>query len=303
MSAAYQARYTLRNALPAGILLAVLVVLGFSYLDSVFSGRSAVREHAREDAVLDAEQMARVTQRELKDNPANVASDLAIAATGRRVAVLALIDPAGTVAMAHRMAWRGQAAAGLIDHFSVQRFQRVVRGRLPDVEEFSDPPRVSVMVPFFTAGPAEVIRNEDRGVVYMEYDLSHDYAMVQWDAQQRMWPMLAAALLTALGLSQVIRLRVTRPLARVEQASLQLAQHSAFAEPLEIDGPREIVRLAQGFNTMMERIQQAQRDSETSRARLEAIFEAAMDAIITVDHAQNIRVINAAALAMFVCTE
>ncbi len=303
MSTDIEARYTLRNALPAGVLLAVLVVLGFSYLDSVLSGRSAVRERAREDAVLDAEHMARETQRDLQDNPANVASDLSVAATGRRVVAMALIDPAGTVAMAHRLAWRDQAAAGLIAHFSQQRFQRVVQGRLPDVEEFIDPPRVSVMVPFFTAGPADVIRNESRGVVYLEYDLSHEYAMVQWETQQRMWPMLAAALLTALGLSHLIRQRVTRPLARVEQASLQLAQQSAFAEPLEIDGPREIMRLAQGFNTMMERIQHAQRDSESSRARLEAIFEAAMDAIITVDQAQNIRVINAAALVMFSCTE
>ena len=303
MSTNFEARYTLRNALPAGVLLAVLVVLSFSYLDSVLSGRSAVRERAREDAVLDAEHMARETQRDLQDNPANVASDLSVAATGRRVVVMALIDPAGTVAMAHRLGWRNQAAAGLIPHFSLQRFQRVVQGRLPDVEEFIDPPRVSVMVPFFTAGPADVIRNESRGVVYLEYDLSHDYAMVQWETQQRMWPMLAAALLTALGLSHLIRQRVTRPLARVEQASLQLAQQSAFAEPLEIEGPREIMRLAQGFNTMMERIQHAQRDSESSRARLEAIFEAAMDAIITVDQAQNIRVINAAALVMFACTE
>ena len=303
MSTDHTARYTLRNALPAGVLLAVLVVLGFSYLDSVFSGRSAVREHAREDAVLDAEQMARESQRDLQGNPANVAADLSVAATGRRVVALALIDPAGTIAVAHRMAWRGQAAAEKIAHFSPQRFVRVVKGRLPDVVEFSDPPRVSVMVPFFTAGPADVIRNESRGVVYLEYDLSHDYAMVQWETQQRMWPMLAAALLTAMGLSQIIRRRVTKPLARVEQASLHLAQHGTFTEPLAIEGPREIMRLAQGFNTMMERVQHAQRDSETSRARLEAIFEAAMDAIITVDHTQNIRVINAAALNMFACTE
>ena len=271
MSTTHQARYTLRNALPAGILLAVLVVLGFSYLDSVLSGRNAVRERAREDAVLDAERMARVTQRELQNNPGNVESDLSVAATGRRVVVLALIDPAGTVAMAHRMAWRGQAAAGLIDHFSAPRFQRVVQGRLPDVEELSDPPRVSVMVPFFTAGPADVIRNADRGVVYLEYDLRHEYAMVQWDTQQRMWPMLAAALLTALAVSQLIRLRVTRPLARMEQASLQLAQHSAFPDPLELDGPREIVRLAQGFNTMVARIQHAQRDSEQAQDAIVAL--------------------------------
>ncbi len=301
--------YTLRLALPAGLFLVVLVMLvmlvmlAFSYGDSVFNGRQAVRAHARDDAVLDAEHLARDTQRELNDHPVSVASDLAVSATERRTAVLALIDPAGTVIMAQRMAWRGQSAAALMPHFSPQRFQRVVQGRLPDVLEFSDPPRVSVMVPFISGGRADVIRNDNRGVVYLEYDLSHDYAMVQWDAQQRMWPLLAAALATALVTAQLIRVKVTRPLARVEQASLQLAQQNAFPAPLEIDGPREVRRLAQGFNAMLERIQHAQRDSETSRARLAAIFDAAMDAVITVDHEQNIRVINAAALAMFACAE
>jgi two-component system sensor histidine kinase/response regulator len=303
MNADLQARYTLRNALPAGLLLVVLAMLVFSYVDSVVNGRFAVRARAREDAVLDAEHLARVAQREWQERPANVASDFSVATTERRTAVLALIDPAGMVLMAHRLAWREQAAAQLIPGFSQERFERVTQGRLPDVQELSDPPRMSVMVPFLAEGRADVIRTADRGVVYLEYDLRHEYALVQWDAQQRMWPLLAAALFTALALAQLLRARVTRPLAQVERAVLDLSLQTELPEPLAETGPREIARLAHGFNLMVGRLQLAQHDSETSRARLHGIFEAAMDAIITVDHRQTIRVINAAALSMFGCTE
>ncbi len=303
MNAALKDRYTLRNAVPVVILLLVLVMLVFSYVDSVFNGRVAARESARTRAVLDAEHLARVTQREFRERPANVASDLSVASTEPRTSVLALIDPAGTVTMAHRLAWRGQKAQQLIAHFSPARFARVVQGRLPDVQEFSNPPRIAVMVPYFSESQAAVIRNEDRGVVYLEYDLSHDYALVQWSAQQRLWPLLGAALLTALALARLIRAKVTRPLARIEQASLHLARHNSFPQPLNESGPREIARLAHGFNTMVARIRLAQHDSENSRARLSAIIEAAMDAIITIDAQQCIRVINGAALQMFGCTE
>ena len=184
---------------------------------------------------------------------------------------------------------------------SEQRLQRVLQGQLPDVEETAAPPRISVVVPYGSE-PA-VGAMDGRGVVYLEYDLSQDYAQVQSDAQQRMWPLLAAALATTLGLALLLRNRVTRPLARMEQASLQLARQGEMPQPLEEAGPREIARLAHGFNLMAARIQQAQRDSESSRARLSAIIEAAMDAIITVDQQQHILVINGAALKMFGCRQ
>jgi two-component system sensor histidine kinase/response regulator len=303
MNAELQARYTLRNALPTGLFLVVLAMLVFSYLDSVVNGRIAVRERAREDAVLDAEHLARITQRELKERPALVESDLSVAATERRTAILALISPGGMVQMAHRLAWRGQPAAKLIPRYSEERFMRVVQGRVPDLEELPDPPRISVMVPYVTDGRAGGIRSEERGVVYLEYDLRQEYALVQWNAQRRMWPLLAAALVTALGLARLLRSRVTQPLASVEQASLQLAQQSDFPQPLAETGPREVARLAHGFNVMVARLQGAQRDSENSRARLSAIFEAAMDAIITVDQQHRIQVINRAALEMFGCSQ
>ena len=60
---------------------------------------------------------------------------------------------------------------------------------------------------------------------------------------------------------------MTRPLARIEQASRHLAQEGRRTEPLAETGPREIARLAHGFNTMVARIDDAQRDSLTSQAQ------------------------------------
>ena len=295
--------YTLRNALPAGLLMVVMAMLSLSYLDTVVNGRIALLQHARADAVLDAEHLARITQRELKDRRNDVASDLAVAATEPRTVVLALINPQGRIELAQRLGWRGQLAAEVLPHFSASAFARTVRSRLPDVQEIAAQDRIVVMVPYFVEGRVGVIRDEDRGVVYLEYDLARELEMLTWDAQRRMWPLLLTTLLFTVLLARLLRSRVTEPLARVERASLSLARQNEYLQPLPETGPREVARLAHSFNVMALRIKAAQHDIETSRARLAGIFDAAMDAIITVDAQRRILVINRAALRMFDCRE
>ena len=295
--------YTLRNALPVGLLMVVIGMLSLSYLDSVVNGRMSLLQRARGDAVLDAERLARIAQRELKDRRNIVASDLAVAATEPRIAVLALINPQGRIELAQRLGWRGLRATEVLALFSSQAFDRTVKSRLPDVQEISSLGRIVVMVPFFVEGRAGVIRDEDRGVVYLEYDLTQELAMLHWDAQRRMWPLLLTTLMFTLLLARLLRSRVTQPLARVEQASLLLARNNAYSLALPETGPREVARLAHSFNVMAVRIKEAQHDIETSRMRLAGIFDAAMDAIITVDAGHKIRVINRAALRMFECRE
>ena len=292
-------RYTLRNALPLGLLMVVITMLALAYLDTVLNGQLSVLQHARSDAVLDAEHLARTAQRELKERRDSVASDLSVAATDPRVAVLALINAQGQIEMAQRLAWRALPAVAVLPHFSPERFAVVVHGRPPDVQELVGLSRVVVMVPYFVEGRADVVSDADRGVVYLEYDLRGEMAQVSWDAQRRLLPMLVATLLLTLVLAKLLRSRVTQPLAQVEQASLRLARKNEFPRALDETGPREIASLAHSFNLMAVRIRDAQHDIETSRARLAVIFDAAMDAIITVGSDQLIRVVNRAALRMF----
>ena len=302
MSAAAQKRLSLRTAIPVSLMLAVLLILFFSYVDTVANGRSALRSHGRLEAVRDAEQFARIAQRSMHDQTALVAEDISMASTNLRVSALAVVGPAGRVDIAHRIAWQGRAAIDVIPGFSQERFAQAVAGRLPSVVEALDPPRITVMAPYAVDGASNALRSDARGVVYLEYDLSHDFAMLQWDVMRRIWPMLMLSILVAIVLSLAIRRSVTLPLARMELASLKLAGGDEIFETLPETGPREVAQLARRLNTMAERIRVTQNEMKASRARLEGIFEAAMDAIITVDRSHRVTVINAAALKMFACS-
>jgi hypothetical protein len=63
MSTVKPSRISLRSAIPASLMLAVLLILAFFYVDTVFNGRQALREHGRLEAAREAEQLARVAQR------------------------------------------------------------------------------------------------------------------------------------------------------------------------------------------------------------------------------------------------
>jgi len=96
-----------------------------------------------------------------------------------------------------------------------------------------------------------------------------------------------------------MRSRVTRPLSRLEKASMEFAASGAVSQPVPEEGPREVAELARNFNEMTARIQQAQQELQASAARHSAVVDAAMDCIITVDSAFQVRMINPAGARMF----
>jgi two-component system, sensor histidine kinase and response regulator len=303
MRSQIETRYTLRLAVPAVLMFMVSLIFVSIYVDSIYTGRASVRESSKGDIVLDAERIASAAQRELAVSPDHVFSDMSILSTKLRISILAMVSSSGTVEFAQRLAWQGLPAEKVIPGFEMARFQRTVEGRLPDLLVDGDSPRISVMVPYFEHNGGTALRDDKRGVIFLEYDLTHDFALVEWHAQQRLVPLLTLAVLATLLMAWIIRSRVTLPLARMEEASLALALHNHFPAVLPEDGPREVARLARGFNMMSSRIQNTQHALEASKARLTGIFEAAMDAIITVDSEHRITVINTAALQMFGCTE
>ena len=89
------------------------------------------------------------------------------------------------------------------------------------------------MLPYFLSGDEHHLRTRDRGVVYAVYDLSHEKEMVAWNAQRRLWPQLAIALLVTLALAWLLRYRVTQPLMRLEAASLQMALTGDLPHPVD----------------------------------------------------------------------
>jgi two-component system sensor histidine kinase/response regulator len=296
-------QFTLHNALPALLLLVLVGGLLLSYAEATFTGRLSLREEAHQDALLVVEQIAHSAERSLLSDPGKVASELTLAAAQRRTAVLALVNAQGTVEMAHRLAWRGRPAAEVIPGFDSDRFRRVTGGRLWDLEDSPDGRTFTVMAPYHSRTSDKRLRDLERSVVFVAYDLNHGFAMADHEATHQLWRQMAVALGLMLVLGWLLRSKVTRPLARLEAASLEFAATGSLREPVPDSGPREVAQLARSFNDMTSSVRQARGELEAGRARLAGIFDAAMDAIVTVDAERRIRMINPAATRMFRCTE
>ncbi|OYU42190.1 MAG: hypothetical protein CFE44_25430, partial [Burkholderiales bacterium PBB4] len=197
--------FTLRLALPFALLAAVVFMLLVSFLVDIRKEREAVLDRVRDDAVLTAEHIARTAERGLSADPKGVAADLAVASTEPQLEVMLVVDSGAKVIVAQRLAWQGQAATQVVNDFSMERFQRVVRGNLPDVEVAPDLNRLSVMSPYVLGSNDQNLRNQERGVTYVEYVLTRDYERVYWGAWQRLLPQISIAVAMILVLMWQLR--------------------------------------------------------------------------------------------------
>ncbi|WP_271008217.1 response regulator [Paucibacter sp. B51] len=294
---------SLRITLPLAVLAVLVLALVLAFADAVSRGREAALERARQDAIQRAAALARAAEQDWIDRPDHVASDLSVESAEPRIAQLALVDASGMVRLAHRLAWQDRPASQTLPGFDAVRFQRVVDSRRPDLAVSADGLRVSVMQPFASGRDANQLRDLGRGVIWLEYQLSHEYAHMKYQAMRRFWPQVGVSVGLMLLLAWLLHRRVIQPLARLEEAALQFSESGDIKQPVPEAGSREVMRLAQSFNTMTERIREARQELEDGRARLAAIFNTAMDAIITVDAEHRITLCNAAAARMFRCEE
>ncbi|NIC40437.1 PAS domain S-box protein, partial [Aquabacterium sp. A08] len=256
-------RLALRNALPLALAVLMLLGLGAIYLGTRSDSHADLHERSRQDLLTHAEELARLTQRDLQANRSNVASDVTLAATDLRVAALMVVLPDGTVDIAHRFDWHGRPAAEVLPAFDPARFQRVTRGRLPDWQESADGHLMSVMSPFIAPTKRTELRSLEHGVVYLAYDLTRDHQLLEHRWRQRLLPLAAGALLALLALGWLLHRQVSLPLRRLERASLAFARDDEAVSEVPEAGPQEIAVLARSFNAML-------RDLRQSRAALQA---------------------------------
>ena len=110
--------------------------------------------------------------------------------------------------------------------------------------------------------------------------------------------VMLASIMLAVVLALCLGAHVSAPARRLSV----LAGHSAsgtMQERIQPDGPVEIARLAQDFNSMLDARDRAESALRDSEARLAAVIGGAMDAIVSVDGAGRISSFNAAAERLF----
>ena len=291
--------FSLQVALPLALMAALALALVMSTVDAVYRSRTELVTEARRDAMSSASEIARSAERASLGSGSTLASDLTLEAAGDNVAFIAMIDPEGSIVMASRLAWRGEMAAKVIPDFDQALFQRVVTGHVRDVSESSDGRRVRAVVPYDERTPEARVRNLAHGAILVDLDLTHQIEVSKHESMHHLGRQLAMSAVLMLLLAWLMRSRVTRPLARLERASLEFASRGEVREPVPEEGPREVAELARNFNEMTSRIQQAQHELQASAERHTAVVDAAMDCIITVDASYQVRMINPAGARMF----
>jgi PAS domain S-box-containing protein len=291
--------FTLQVALPLALMAVLALALVMATLDSFYRFQADLLREARRDGMASASEIARSAERASLGTQSTLASDLTLEAAGDNVGLIAVIDPDGSVVLASRLAWRGEPAAKVIPDFDDALLQRVVARYAREVQESADSRRVRIVVPYDYHSPEDRVHNLAQGAVLVDLDLTHQIEASRHESLLHLARQIAMSAVVMLVLAWLMRSRVTRPLARLEQASLDFAAHGEVLEPVPVDGPREVAELARNFNEMTARIQQARQELQASAARHTAVVEAATDGIITVDDAFRIRMINPAGAKMF----
>jgi len=247
----------LRNLLPLVIAVLTLITLMISFQQAQRDAFAHLSYQARDDALLFAEDLARWAERDLVEHPEKLASEIAMRATDRRVATIALIDPNGLVIQSHRLAWRGGAASQVIPAWNTSLFQRVANPNFKGLELQQDGLRIVVMSPYTPPASPEELRSLQRGVAYVVFDLRREWDMVQQSTWNRFAPFAGGALLALLWLGWWLRRFVTQPLARLEVASKAFMNGQPVL-PVPVRGPPEITQLSRSFNSMIEAVQTSQ---------------------------------------------
>ncbi|MCV2370393.1 response regulator [Roseateles oligotrophus] len=290
----------LRVFLPLALLLTLLLAVGSSFVHQWVSHRSDVRRGAADTLLVMADKLSRSARYELETAPDRVSAEVALEATELRARELAVISEHGlVVAHAFRL-MEGKPAQSVLSSFNAARFEQARQTRRPVL--WSDGTQAGIALSFGVldgaAGPGQ-IRNLDRVVVWVVFDLSHEMELARFEAMKDVMPVLLAAVLICAGFAVFLWRQVTAPLSIIGRASQELATSGQLAEPVPEVGPWEVKGLAQRFNSMAQHIQRARHDIETARERIAALVDSAMDAIITVDGERRIVMANRSATALF----
>jgi len=104
----------------------------------------------------------------------------------------------------------------------------------------------------------------------------------------------ALVLLFACALAWKLASVIARPIAAL-QAAVRRVATGDLAGHVEVGGPREIQRVAEDFNRMVDAL-------ALSRSRLQALFDTMSEAVVTVDDAQTVVMANPAAARLLRCT-
>ena len=285
------AGYSLRWALPVGLLSLMLAIMALSLVNAYWNHQGALLTEARQSLLTEAHRLARLAADEGTLGRGRVATELSLAGADARVRHALLLDPSGRILAAQRKEWVGRMAGDVVPGLDMGRLEQALGNSQP---EYLSVPGVDAMDVFLShARPADQgeLRGHDRGAVYLSYDLRAARAEMLHIVIMNRVPELLGILFLTFLLYRLISRHVVRHLARVEAASRRLSQGEAGVRVPE-SGPAELAGLAHSFNAMAEAVTNARRDLEASEERLAITLQSIGDALIATDLEGRVTLMN-----------
>jgi diguanylate cyclase (GGDEF)-like protein/PAS domain S-box-containing protein len=284
-------RFSLRTALPFGLLALWLLIIGVSIGNTLWQHAQLTFKEARATLLSEASHLARMAERGLLNAPHLVEADVTHTGADARVTVAAILDADSRVVFANHLAWKGRLAEEVIPGFSRSRFDRIAYSRLPDITPATDSLRPSVLLAYTPSTVSQAIRNLNHGAVYLEFDLRDVQRDARFHVLAERLPELVAALLLTLLLVWLLHRHVSQPLTALERASRRIADGD-YSARASAAGPREVADLAHSFNVMSARLDTAVSNLQASQEQLSVTLHSIGDALISTDIAGQVTLMN-----------
>ncbi|MCO5761988.1 MAG: hypothetical protein NHG36_10800, partial [Chromatiaceae bacterium] len=202
---------SLRIAIPLGVFLVFLGIVLTSLYSSLSQREETLWAEVIERGAGNAARIARHAERFLRTDPQVLEEDLTQLATDPALQTALLVEPDGKIRFANRFAWRNQPAAQVLPAEDSALLPMASRTREAVVRKWPDNHRAVFMMSYAVTDAGPGLRDLDRGVIVLAYDLSATRSQARREAIAERLLDLAALILAALGLVWVLHASVTRP--------------------------------------------------------------------------------------------
>jgi len=284
-------RVSLRLVLPFGLLTLWLVILALSLGNTLWQHSEMGFKQARAELLNTTAHLARMAERGLLNAPHLIEADVTHLGADPRVVAVAVIGADKRVIFANHLAWKGKLATEVIHGFDPARFDRIAYHRLPDLTPDQRSLRPSAIMAYTPPASGPAMRNLVHGGVYLEYDLQDMQQRARIALYKARLPDFLAALALTLLLVWLLQRHVSQPLTELGRVSRCIAEGD-YSVRVRAAGPSEVADLADTFNAMSARLQTAIDNLQASEEQLSVTLHSIGDALITVDLAGQISLMN-----------
>lgn len=134
------------------------------------------------------------------------------------------------------------------------------------------------------------------GVLYVKSNLENKYQEITNTASIFFTASIIAAAISII-VTLLIARSITKPIGEMREQAIRIARGD-YAGKVEVHGKDELGQLAETFNQLSERIEEAQETMEAERNRLDSVPTHMTDGVIATDRRGKVITINEMALSL-----